>query len=710
MKSLRKFIKDQLSVWPLAAANFRALKNVSVRELEVGGQKVSVQHNPERVASSTADTSPEVIASRPCFLCPEHRPPEQFHVKFEGRKHRRYNIQVNPYPIFPEHLVIARDTHIPQVIWHHFPDMMDFTVKYPDFLVFYNGPESGASAPDHLHFQACPRHLMPLEVAVDAFLDDPGEPLATNKDATLYHYPHYTRGVFALKGRTSKSIAKLFYRLLCCCNAAEMVDEPPFNLFTWYADGEYRTMVMLRRAVRSHHYYSDGPDHLSISPGAADMAGVFVAPFREDYDKVTAGMLSEMLSEVSLDEAQESTVICRLSRREQKIDVGIMAASEICFEIISDGAGPQRVSWCDGRISYNGMLYDELLFDSITRSTLFAEPSFILSDVTIGIGFHWEQKRTLRYSGSLRFVVEGDKIRAINRIGMENYLLSVISSEMKSSAGLELLKAHAVISRSWVQARVDARRKALELFEATGDRSMLESLPHADFDVCADDCCQRYQGYSMACGDACREAIDQTWGELMTFDGELCDARYSKCCGGMTERFSACWEDKDFPYLQPVRDNDGGRDFCDCEDSAILSQVLNDYDLSTRDFYRWEVRCQRAEFSFLLESRTGAHVGTVRDIEVLERGESGRIVRLRVIGEEGTVEIGKELAIRKAFSTSCLKSSAFDVLWEGDTLVLRGRGWGHGVGLCQIGAAVMASEGYTYRQILKHYYTGAEIG
>ena len=712
MKELRKFIKDQLSVWPLAASNFRALKSVRTKTVEVGGLGCRVQYNPSRVASSTADTSPEAIAARPCFLCVANRPKEQSHIRFEGRKGRLYNVQVNPFPIFPQHLVIARSEHIPQAIWHHFPDMMDFARRYPDWTVFYNGPESGASAPDHLHFQAVPRGMMPLEVAVDAFLDVPGEPMASNKDATLYHYPSYTRGVFALKATTSKSNSKLFYRLLCCCSASEMKDEPPFNLYTWFRDGEYRTLVVLRGAVRSHHYFSDGPDHLSISPGAADMAGVFVAPFEPDFEKVTGPMLEEMLSEVSVPAETEATVISRLTRTQPMIDVGIMSGSEIEFEIISDGAGPQKVSWCDGRIAYNGMLYDELVFDSITRSTLFAEPTFILRDVTIGIGFHWQRKRTMKFAGSLRFIVEGNVVTAVDRIGVEDYLLSVISSEMKSTAGLELLKAHAVISRSWALSRIRDRKMSVSGTRGRdSDIRDIKDVKHVMFDVCADDCCQRYQGLTMAVGPKVREAIDATWGEVLTYQGALCDARYSKCCGGLSERFSTCWDGPDVPYLQPVEDRPapGARDFCDCENASVLVQVLNDYDLETRDFYRWEVRYTRDQLTGILRRKAGVDVGPVSALEPLERGASGRICRLRISGPGGSVEIGKELAIRMALSESCLKSSAFDVEWQGDEVVLRGRGWGHGVGLCQIGAAVMAEEGYDYRQILTHYYRGAEV-
>lgn len=687
MKELNKFIKDQLSVWQLASSNFRALKTAPSREVDVFGLKCRIQYNPRRVISSTADTSPAAIASRKCFLCADNRPKEQFHLGFEGRKGRNYHIQINPYPIFRGHLVIVRDEHIPQEIWHHFPDMLDFAARYKDYLVFYNGPSSGASAPDHLHFQAIPKHNLPLEEVVDEFLDHPGEPLATVKDASLYKFDGYARGVFALKATTSKSLAKLFYRLLDCTDRGKGEEEPMFNLYAYVKNGEYRTIVVMRSAKRSHHFYSEGADHLTISPGAADIAGLFVAPFREDYDKADTALLEELLSEVCISEDEQNMIVWRLTRHQEKISVGLLSAKEIRFEIISDGAGPQTVKWHDGRISYNGMLYDELYFDSMTLSTLFAEASFILYDVVIGIDFHWQQKRTFKYAGGLKFIVEGDRITAVNCIGMEDYLMSVISSEMKSSASIELLKAHAVISRSWLKARLKDHKAG-----------------HEHFDVCADDHCQRYQGLTMAVGDDVCRAIDRTWGQVLEYGGDICDTRYSKCCGGRTELFSTCWEDVDLPYLQSVEDP-----FCDCENSSILSQVLNDYDLHTADFHNWTVQYTTDELSELVRTRTGIDFGTIVALEAVERGPSGRIKYLRITGTLREEVIGKELAIRKALSSSHLKSSAFEIEKSPDGFVLKGRGWGHGVGLCQIGAAAMAARGYDYRQILSHYYVGAEI-
>lgn len=722
MTRIDKFINDQLSVWPLAAANFRALKSVKVKDVKVGSLNAKVQFNPCRMASSTATTDPDEIAARACFLCEKNRPAEQTEIKFEGRKGRRYNVQVNPFPIFPSHLVIARTEHVPQCIWHNFVDMMDFARLYKGYTVYYNGPLSGASAPDHMHFQACPRHTLPLEVAIDEFLDNAGEPLTTGQDAKLYHYEGFTRGIYALKSDTPKSLAKLIYRLIDCAPEYRKGDpEPRLNLYAYCHNDEFRAIVALRREVRSHHYFAEGDEHLTISPGCAEMAGVFVAPCEEDFNKVNTKMLEDMMKEVSITEEDEKMVQWRLTRTQPKIEVGIMSAPEIVFEIISDGAGPQTVKWQDGKISYNGVLYDELFFDKVTRSTLFAEPSFILYDVVIGVDFHWQRKVTQKFAGSLKFIVEGDKITAVNTVGVENYLLSVISSEMKASATLEYLKAHAVISRSWVMSHIGHRATGKpaapsEIHSVADDGTPIfvkwwDHDDHENFDVCADDHCQRYQGLTMAVGDNVRKAIDETWGQVLTYNGKICDCRFSKCCGGTMELFSTCWEDADYPYLRPDPDAPvgGGTEFCNTSDKQILGQVLNDYDLETQNFYRWEQRYTRDEVSELICRRSGIDFGQIIDLVPIERGPSYRLKLLKVVGSKKTMIIGKELVIRRYLSESHLYSSAFDVEWEGDTLILKGRGWGHGVGFCQIGAAVMAYKGYDYKQILEHYYPGSTL-
>lgn len=745
---IHKFVGDQLSRWPLACDNFRALKNVRVREMEVGGLTVKLQFNPARMVSSAAKLSKEDIARRRCFLCQENRPAEQILLKFDGRKGKKYHILVNPYPIFPDHLVIAKNRHVEQSILHRYVDMLDMAKKYSAYTFFYNGPRSGASAPDHHHFQAAPSGLIPLVEDVDRMIAD-GElqsPFTSIQDAGLYHYPKFANGVFVLRAETSKSAAKMFYRLLDCAETPEGEKEPLFNLFTYCKDGEYRSVIIFRSRHRSHHYFSDGPDHLTMSPGCADMGGVFIVPVEEEFDKLTPELLNEMLEEITITEDEETAIMNRLTRSQPLLEVGIMSAKEIEFEMLTDGAGPRKAVFREGKIEYDGTLFDELYFEEQNPSTMFAEPSFILYGVTIGVNFHWERSEDQKFAGALKIIVENGQLTAVNVVGVEDYLLSVISSEMSSTASEEFLKAHAVISRSWVMAQMAASRKShkKEVPEGVNDVpslvSYLDSVrsrrdkvddgaeqeyvkwydheDHSRFDVCADDHCQRYQGLTRATGKTVRKAIDSTWGQVLRFNGELCDARFSKCCGGVMEKFSVCWDDVDMPYLQSLADvpeHGEGKCFCDTQDKEILGQVLNNYDQETVDFYRWTVEYDRDELSELVARRSGISLGRIEKLEPLQRGESGRIYKLKIAGSEKTLTVGKELEIRRLLSESHLKSSAFDLEYMADgesvsadqpwdTMVLHGKGWGHGVGLCQIGAAVMASQGYTYKEILLHYY------
>lgn len=782
-KPFDSFTNDQLSCWSLARDNYRALKNVRTRMLSAGGLDVTLQFNPARIVSTGADVSKESVSRRKCFLCRDNRPEEQIKMKFEGRKGRRYDILVNPYPIFPEHLVIAMDRHCDQSIWKRYVDMLDLSRMYKGYTFMYNGPECGASAPDHHHFQALRRNILPLEKDADASLDDRVsgsghlEYVTCVKEAELYHYRRFTRGIFFLRATTAKSMAKLFYRLLDCAPVKEGSAEPMFNLITWYTGTEYRSAVILRGAHRPSLYYSDGDDRLLLSPGCADMAGFFVVPSEKDFNRIGPDLLQEVLDEVSISAENETLVLRRLVRTQPMLSVGVMSGPEIIFEILSDGAGVRKAVYREGKIEYDGALYDELYFEEQTLSTMFAEAGFVLHGVTIGVGFHWERKETQKFAGALRIVVSCNRLLAINVIGVEDYLVSVISSEMKSTSSLELLKAHAVISRSWVMSRIEDRKAAsgsrasvpswafslpalvthLDICrnsrsedgscgqELSGDgrrtvviRRWYDHEDHRLFDVCADDHCQRYQGLTRASGSLVRKAVDATWGEVLGYDGHICDARFSKCCGGMTERFSTCWDDVDYPYLSPVIDAPEGKTeedaFCNTSDESVLSQVLNDYDRETPDFFRWKVTFGVRELSSLLSRRSGVDIGMLQALVPEHRGPSGRIDRLRIIGTCNTLVVGKELEIRKILSESHLKSSAFEVIYyDSDgvqvpssavekaacsddyqkldvcTIVLDGRGWGHGVGLCQIGAAVMASEGYGYRQILGHYYKGADV-
>ncbi len=731
MQEIRGFIDGQLSRWPLACRNFRALEDVELKSLNVGGLEVKLQYNPARIISSAARTDAASLKARPCFLCPENRPAEQMKLRFDGGEGRKYDILLNPYPIFPDHLVIAFGSHEEQAIGGRYVDLLDLAEKYQQYLFFYNGPKCGASAPDHHHFQAAGRGLMPLDADVNAMLDrlKYGEEvpeltlLTSEQDAELYHYQKFTTGIFVLTSKTVGTSAGLFGRFMDSLPIPEGDGEPRFNLFSCYAQGEYRTIIVLRTVHRSHHYFSDGADHLSMSPGCADMAGFFIAPVREDFDKLDEVLLGEMLAEVSVSKDVEASIVKRLTRTQPLLRVGVMSAPEIVFEILSDGEGPRKAVYRDGKIEYGGALHDELHFGAEQSSALFADARFVLHNVVIGKGFHWERREEQRFAGSLHIIVEDGMLTAVNVVGVEDYLLSVISSEMKESASLEFLKAHAVISRSWLAAQLrhpEPKTSHPELVSGSVDNTLIKWYDHSEhlnYDVCADDHCQRYQGLTRATGARVREAIDQTWGEVLTYRGEICDARFSKCCGGVTERYSTCWEDKDYDYLPALPDTPehqpDARPFCDTDDREILSQVLNDYDLETVDFYEWEVTYGIDELSRLIEERSGLHIGVLRSLEPLERGASGKISKLKIVGAAGTCIIGKELEIRRILSRFHLKSSAFEISCHPESaqfITLHGRGWGHGVGLCQIGAAVMASRGYTYRQILSHYYPGAELG
>ena len=364
-----------------------------------------------------------------------------------------------------------------------------------------------------------------------------------------------------------------------------------------------------------------------------------------------------------------------------------------------------------------------------------ADGTFTLHAVTIGKDYHWERKEDQTFMGKLKIIRESDgQMTAVNIINIEDYLVSVISSEMSPNASLEFLKAAAVISRSWVTGKITGRSKTATRMTTTplparkeqGTEELEPSLitwqdheDHTLYDVCADDHCQRYQGVTKATNPNAKRAVEETRDEVLTYQGEVCDCRFSKCCGGRMEEFSTCWQDKDMPYLQALEDRDpkDGTILCDTSDPAILSQVLNDYDQETADFYRWTVTYTQEQLSDLLSRKLDHNFGQIVELKPLKRGKSGRICELQIVGTKASLTIGKELTIRSALSESHLYSSAFDVEMSYSptlkdipaTFTLKGKGWGHGVGLCQIGAAVMGAKGYTYREILAHYYPNTVI-
>lgn len=415
------------------------------------------------------------------------------------------------------------------------------------------------------------------------------------------------------------------------------------------------------------------------------------------------------------------------------LQVGILSGASIRFCLEKgyglDGEyyqGEQCVTIETGKIRFHDGLYDELLFTGHDGHS-----TFCLHDVVIGIHFHWERKEDQRFVGDLRIIVEDDRLTAVNVIGVEDYLQSVISSEMSAQSHLELLKAHAVISRSWVLRPIlnpDTETSACGEDTATRHIRWYERDAHKHFDVCADDHCQRYQGITRQTSDRVAEAVRATWGEVLMYEGKICDARFYKSCGGATERFEHCWAEVKYPYLRPIRDARSSvlpdltqeeeaerwimsspEAFCNTTDKRILSQVLNGYDQETHDFYRWQVHYGVAELSDLVRERSGIDFGEIYDLRPVKRGESGRIYELEICGSKRTMVVGKELEIRKWLSPSHLYSSAFVVKKENGVFTLYGAGWGHGVGLCQIGAAVMAMQGYGYREILAHYFPSAEV-
>lgn len=430
-----------------------------------------------------------------------------------------------------------------------------------------------------------------------------------------------------------------------------------------------------------------------------------------------------------------------------RVKVGIMNEPEVDFVLfgeyrLADGTivtGEQHAEvTAEGQVAWNGTVADVVTFEPSENGF------FELKGVTIGVNFHWERKEDQRFSGALHLIAENGKLTAVNVLPVEDYLLSVISSEMSATASLELLKAHAVISRSWLLAQIDKNKRITEehedykACEEGGEDEMIkwyDREDHVNFDVCADDHCQRYQGITRQSTERVRDAIKATWGEVLTYGGELCDARFSKCCGGVYEEFENCWEPKHYDYLEARRDGEdemnfpdltkeaaaeewiltSPKAFCNTTDKQILSQVLNNYDQETTDFYRWTVEYTQEELAALILKRSGVDYGQILDLQPVARGTSGRLYKLKIVGTKKTLTIGKELEIRRTLSPSHLYSSAFIVERHDVTdgvpgkFVLRGAGWGHGVGLCQIGAAVMGEKGHNYKEILLHYFINANI-
>ena len=757
--SISRFFNRQLEVWADARHRFRDLKHVETRQLS---DQLKLQWNPARIVSTGAKIDKKTLGERPCFLCDKNRPKEQMSKQID----EKFHLLVNPFPILPVHFTIPARKHQPQLIYKNYGEMHRFISLHSDLMVFYNGPKCGASAPDHLHFQAGTNGILPLQTNWQRLSRNLTDVISLNDEEKIAVVRDFLVPAFVIISKSAESDEALFHRLYKAMPQRGDETEPMMNIISWRKGEEFISVVIPREKHRPEAYFAEGCAQFVVSPGALDMSGLIITPREEDFRKLTEEKALSLLQECGVSEDKMNVIIAKLKASKDAEDaaeasstlynngkqphvmVGIVSAQKIHFSLnkpyLAKGEkvlGEQVVEFSEGGVLWNGNQYSKLTFHPQS-----ADASFSLSDVTIGVNFHWERKETQTFLGTLRFVVESDKIVAINELPVEKYLESVISSEMSATSSLELLKAHAVISRSWLLAQMQKRREVAEsgnnFFSFTRKEDTLirwyDREDHTLFDVCADDHCQRYQGITKETSPHVAEAIRQTKGQILMDGEEICDARFSKCCGGITEEFQYCWEDTPKTYLTAVRDIALGVEhtlpnltkeeeaekwirfnppaFCNTQDKKILSEVLNDYDQETVNFYRWKETLSQEKLQQLIADKLKMNLGAILDMKAVERGKSGRISKLQIIGTEKTFTIGKELEIRRTLSDSHLLSSAFVVdKYDKDEqgvpqrFELIGAGWGHGVGLCQIGAAVMGEQGYHYDAILLHYYQGAEI-
>ena len=757
--SISRFFNRQLEVWTDARHRFRDLKHVETRQFS---DQLKLQWNPARIVSTGAKIDKKTLGERPCFLCDKNRPKEQMSKQID----EKFHLLVNPFPILPVHFTIPARKHQPQLIYKNYGEMHRFISLHSDLMVFYNGPKCGASAPDHLHFQAGTNGILPLQTNWQRLSRNLTDIISLNDEEKISVVRDFIVPAFVIISKSAESDEALFRRLYKAMPQRGDETEPMMNIISWRKGEEFISVVIPREKHRPEAYFAEGDAQFVVSPGALDMSGLIITPREEDFRKLTEEKALSLLQECGVSEEKMNAIIAKLKAskdaedaaeasstlynkgKQPDVTVGIVSAQKIHFSLnkpyLAKGEkvlGEQVVEFSEGGVLWNGNQYSQLTFHPQS-----ADASFSLSDVTIGVNFHWERKETQTFLGTLRFVVESDKIVAINELPVEKYLESVISSEMSATSSLELLKAHAVISRSWLLAQMKKRREVAEsgnnFFSFTKKEDTLirwyDREDHTLFDVCADDHCQRYQGITKETSPHVAEAIRQTKGQILMDGDEICDARFSKCCGGITEEFQYCWEDMPKTYLTAVRDIALGVEhtlpnltneeeaekwirfnppaFCNTQDKKILSEVLNDYDQETVNFYRWKETLSQEKLQQLIADKLKMDLGAILDMKAVERGKSGRISKLQIIGTEKTFTIGKELEIRRTLSDSHLLSSAFVVdKYDKDEqgvpqrFELIGAGWGHGVGLCQIGAAVMGEQGYHYDAILLHYYQGAEI-
>ena len=729
--SLQRFFNRQLELWYDARMRYAGLKTVETREVvdEETGTVLKLQYNPARIVSTGAKMDSATLSSRPCFLCKENRPKEQIIKPLnDNTEDNGLDLLVNPFPILQTHFTLPSHNHQPQLIKNCYPAIFRTLDTYPELTVFYNGPKCGASCPDHLHLQAGMPNILPMQMQWARLSRSLKTVLSLNDHEEIATIQDYVTPAIVIKSRSEKNFRKLFNLVFNSMPLVEKGDtEPMMNILAWRIEEDTITVIFPRKLHRPKCYDSQ----YMISPGALDMAGLVITPRKEDFNRIMAQEVAGILREVSLSKDETDAIISKITASQKEceqeflmekvptVTVGIISGEEIRFSLNSPyeakgetQIGEQTVRYSDGCILWNGNQYRNLTFSPSGKGENGQEASFTIHDVTIGINFHWQRQEEQTFTGMLRFIVHEDKICAINELSVEEYLTSVISSEMSDSSSLELLKAHAVISRSWLLAQIKHRHEESE--SGSGFFSFIKKdnelirwydrEDHTIFDVCADDHCQRYQGITKQTKQQAREAVRQTKGEILMSGKEICDARFSKCCGGVTEEYRYCWENINKPYLVSIQDP-----YCNTTDESVLRQVLNNYDQETHDFYRWTVTVSKEKVRRLLMEKLHVDLGSIVTMEALERGKSGRISRLKIIGTESSFTIGKELEIRRILSDSHLYSSAFDIEVTDTAFVLHGKGWGHGVGLCQIGAAVMGEKGFKYDEILLFYYKNAEI-
>ncbi len=776
-EEVQAFHAKELAGWEEAARRYAELDQVKTRDIVVGDVTLTAQWNPARIVSTGAKVDKKSIAERPCFLCNHNRSPLQHELPTD----KHYQILVNPYPILPGHLTIPTRRHQPQSIFNHFGTLRQMAWNLDEHIIFYNGAQCGASCPDHCHLQAGMRGVLPIER--DWKLYEPNlvklypsteeqeaeiEEAGNKQGCGLYLLTSWACTAFVIRSLPTEPDSILCQRLYSALPVVEGEMEPRLNAISWRQHGvagrndEVVTIIFPRRKHRPACY-----ERLMVSPGALDMGGLLVLPREEDFERITPLLAKGILQEVSLSEEELEPIIAKVRGQEQAptdeeeetndmatefaeepdVKVGITTVDQLNVRL--NGNFRIKGETVTGELTIeandSGIIWKDNIYSELSIRPLDEKATFTLHNVTIGRMFHWEREEEQTFEGTLHLAIEEKKIVAINILPTEKYLTSVISSEMKASCPLEFLKASAVISRSWLLAQIWRRRNNTEhaFFQFKRDETQSirwhDQEEHTIFDVCADDHCQRYQGVTMVASQQVVEAIRQTKGEILTNHGEVCDTRFSKCCGGITNSFENCWEDKPHRYLRSLRDLPSAKglraempdlsdekaavewiksspeSFCNTTDSSVLNSVLNDYDQQTQNFYRWKVEYTQAEIYQIIADKLDVDLGPIIAIEPVKRSKSGHLVSIRIVGQEKSFIVGKELEIRRVLSTSHLYSSAIVV--EGEDVedgipqrfVIYGAGWGHGVGMCQIGAAVMGMKGYSYTDILHHYYDTAVV-